>query len=271
MSQQNRSHGSPPRDPAAAKAEAAQSDLQDAKHQALDAVEEAKATAAAAAQDAAHEGERLVKDLASAGKYAARDAAETAVETAKSLTDRQTSKAATQVMHFSAAMHEAADKLRGEDHTQAAGYVGTAARVLDRTAEYLDQAKLDSLLDDAARFAHRRPELFVGGLVVAGLGLARFLKASSPRRGYDAVGHDGTPDPYRTRRPVPRYAPASPAAYGNRLSDYPGQTGADRYAAAVARPTTSGGASVRLVDDQGRDEVLVASPATDVPNGQGVS
>ena len=259
-------------DTTAAKAEAAKADLRSAGEKTANAVQEAKRTAAAAAEDARHEGERLVKDLASASKYAARDAAESAVETAQSLTDRKTSEAATQVMHFSGALHQAADKLRGEDHTQAAGYVGTAARALDRTAEYLDRADLKGLLDDAARFAHRRPEIFIGGMVVAGLGLARFLKASSPRRDYADVDAHGRPDLHRTRSAVPRYRPPSGSGIApRRLDDYSGQSRGEQYQAAVARPLNSGGVAVTRIDEEGRDDVLVASPASDVPSGQGVA
>ena len=228
----------------------AQSDLQTAKHEAKAAAEEIKHTAAAAAEDVKHEAGRLVGDLTSAGKYAARDAKDAAVDTAKSLTDRKTSEAATQVMHFSKAMHDAADRLREEEHTTAAGYVGTAARVLDRAAEYLDQAKLETLMKDAERFAHRRPEVFVGGLLVAGLGLARFLKASKPRRQYEQA----EPNHFRSRQEIDLYG-------GTRFAD------GRQYQAAVARPVSDEGAvAVTRFDRDGSGDVLVASPATDIPN-----
>ena len=258
--------GAASKDPAAARAEHAKSQLEDVQSTAAATLEEAKATAAVAVEDARHEGERLVKDLASAGKYAARDVQESVVQTAQTLADRKTSEAATHVMHFSAAMHDAADRLREEDKSQVAGYVGSAARTLDQVAEYLDQADLQSILRDAERFAHRRPEVFIGGLAVAGLGIARFLKASKPRRQYEQhAAYDGR-GRIEGRTVDGRYA-ASPQS----INRYSGQDRAERYQAAVGRPVYGSNAGAKTFTDAGVDANTIASPAEDVPTAAGVS
>ncbi len=61
-------------------------------------------------------------------------------------------------------------------------YVDRAAEQVDRLSAYLRDRDLDGLLDDTKSVARRRPELFLGGAFLAGVLLARFLKASSERR-----------------------------------------------------------------------------------------
>jgi len=58
------------------------------------------------------------------------------------------------------------------------GYAGKAADQVDRLSRYLRDRELGEVVRDAETFARRRPELFLGGTFLAGLLLARFLKAS---------------------------------------------------------------------------------------------
>ena len=58
------------------------------------------------------------------------------------------------------------------------GYAGKAADQVDRLSHYLRDRELGDVVRDAETFARRRPELFLGGTFLAGLLLARFLKAS---------------------------------------------------------------------------------------------
>ena len=49
------------------------------------------------------------------------------------------------------------------------------------------------ILRDAREMARRRPEVFAGGLFVAGLMLGRFLRSSAPEESYDDEVWDDLP------------------------------------------------------------------------------
>jgi hypothetical protein len=95
-----------------------------------------------------------------------------------SLADQQKGRVADEIATFGAAAHRAADKFDEQDDHNIAGYIHAAGEQLDRIADYVRDKNLNQLLDDAGQLAQRRPELFFGGMFVAGLALARFLKAS---------------------------------------------------------------------------------------------
>jgi hypothetical protein len=64
-------------------------------------------------------------------------------------------------------------------------YMERLADGVERTATYLDQNDVSKILHDAREMARRRPELFAGGLFVAGLMLGRFLRSSTPNETFE--------------------------------------------------------------------------------------
>jgi hypothetical protein len=81
--------------------------------------------------------------------------------------------------HCSAASRKAAEQLRADNDSALAGYADTLANQIDRSTEYFRQRDVRGLIADTEDFARRQPELFFGGLFIAGLALSRFLKASA--------------------------------------------------------------------------------------------
>lgn len=77
------------------------------------------------------------------------------------------------------AIDEAADKLEDSGHetlSQAAGALSERVRML---SNYLEDRRLEDLVDDARRLAQRNPGLFIAGGVALGFALSRLLKASA--------------------------------------------------------------------------------------------
>lgn len=98
----------------------------------------------------------------------------------------QKSKVSEHVSRYSSVVRGVAEKFREEENSNIAGYADQMADQLDRLAGYLSWRDINGLLDDAQETARRRPDVFYGGMFVAGLALSRFLKASRPeRRGLD--------------------------------------------------------------------------------------
>ena len=70
-----------------------------------------------------------------------------------------------------------------------------AAGQVERTADYLRRRDFDGLMRDTRDMARRHPELFVGGALLAGVLLGRFLRSSTPEPESDEYGTGLDADP----------------------------------------------------------------------------
>ena len=108
-------------------------------------------------------------------------------EHGQTVIEDQKSRAATQIQHLGAAARTAAEMLHGQKSDALARYVDNAAERIDDAARYVQEMDLADIAREVEAFARRRPALLVGGLFLAGLGVARFIKAGqssaqTPRR-----------------------------------------------------------------------------------------
>ena len=121
-------------------------------------------------------------------KEQAKSAAETLRQQGEGFFAEQKGRAAGELTTLSSAIRGAADKLRSDDETYAASYAEMAADKLENAARFIGDQDVGSLVREVERAARRRPELFLGGMFLVGLGISRFLKASS--RSDAAAGRD---------------------------------------------------------------------------------
>lgn len=172
--------------------------------------EELKATAKRAAEDLRRKSAHVASEAKETARHAADQAMQTAAETAQAAQRRATSfvesqkeRLAGELETFGAAFSSAADRLHEGNDQRVASYATMVADELRATSDWLRTRELSDLVGDAENFARRRPEVFFGGMLLLGLGIARFLKASSPPRrrqslentnyphdGYDEFDHD---------------------------------------------------------------------------------
>jgi ElaB/YqjD/DUF883 family membrane-anchored ribosome-binding protein len=61
-----------------------------------------------------------------------------------------------------------------------ARYTGTAAKQIDKVADYFQRKNLRAMMHDTEDFARRNPAIFLGAAFGIGLLAARFLKSSPP-------------------------------------------------------------------------------------------
>ena len=61
-----------------------------------------------------------------------------------------------------------------------ARYTGTAAKQIDKVADYFERKNLRAMMHDTEDFARRNPAIFLGAAFGIGLLAARFLKSSPP-------------------------------------------------------------------------------------------
>ena len=150
------------------------------------------------------------KQIASDVTHAASDVALDAKQQTLDLLQRQKSNAANQISSFQAAVQNASNKLRDEQNPQLASYADAAAEKLGQLSDYLESQNLTKLMHDVERYARKRPEIVFGGLALAGLAAARFLKSSSSRSSASNRSQNSAPKPSSRRsRRRPRPLPAS--------------------------------------------------------------
>ena len=106
--------------------------------------------------------------------------------------DEQKNRAADGLGGIADVFRSAGNELRNENETLAS-YVDMASDQMKRFADNIRERGVADMLDDVHAFARRRPALFIGGAFLVGLGIARFLKASSERGSMRQYG-DGFSD-----------------------------------------------------------------------------
>jgi gas vesicle protein len=164
-----------------------QGNLQQAKDQGKDLAQGAKDQA----KDVAQGAKEQVKSLASDAKDQAKDVANQARDHVQQLVGQQKDQAANRLGSLAEALREAGRKLNeGQQAGDFGQYADRAAGQVERLSKYLKENDLSGFVRDTETFARRRPEVFLGGTLIAGLMLARFLKASTPDQGRSS-GYDG--------------------------------------------------------------------------------
>ena len=133
-------------------------------------------------QQAANRISAAVDDAGAQLKEQAGETTRRLKEQGRSIVAQQKDRVADEVSHFAAAAHEAANKLEQEDDRNVARYLHSAADQLDGVVHYLRDSDTGRVMDDLSRMARRRPEVFFGGMFIAGMAVARFLKASGRPR-----------------------------------------------------------------------------------------
>ena len=144
------------------------------------------------AKDVAQDVKEQAKSLASDAKDQAKDVANQARDHVQSFVGQQKDQAADRLHSLADALRETGRKLNeGQQAGDFGQYADRAAQQVEKLSSYLRDSELRDFVRDTENFARRRPEVFLGGTLIAGLMLARFLKASSPDQGYDGRDRGG--------------------------------------------------------------------------------
>jgi hypothetical protein len=101
---------------------------------------------------------------------------------ARSAADEQKNVAAERVGGVARALRVASDDLHDQGQSLVAGYSRQVAEGLESMAQSLSRRSLGDLVEGVEDFARERPVAFMGGAMVAGFALARFMKSSAGRR-----------------------------------------------------------------------------------------
>jgi hypothetical protein len=129
---------------------------------------------------AAERGGDQASDLARRAQTGPWEAVEPAKQKAKTFAEDKKTTGADKLKQVAQAIDNAAGNLEGELPT-AARTIREAAAGLEQISANLKNRSVDDLTRAVSSFARSQPVAFFGGVVLAGLVLARFLK-SSPER-----------------------------------------------------------------------------------------
>lgn len=150
----------------------------------------------------------------------ARSAAGSAERTARSALSAQKERAATGLHDIVEVLHATGNQLRDHDRGSVADYADRIADRVDEFARNLQDRDVGELIADAEDYARQHPEIVLGGALVLGLVMARFLKSSSYRPEREGEMAYGRARVYPERRmpseqPMPEM-PEEPLPYQSR-------------------------------------------------------
>lgn len=92
-------------------------------------------------------------------------------------------RAAAKISRVAGALRRTGDSLREGEVEKLASYPDSLAEQLESWADHLRGSDFSELVHEVEDFARRRPEVFFGGALLAGILTGRFLRASSPTAG----------------------------------------------------------------------------------------
>ena len=156
-------------------------------------------------------GMKAAKDSADL-KRQAKDAVHDISVRARSAADEQKNVAAGRVGGVARALRVASDDLHDQGQSLVAGYSRQVAEGLESMAQSLSRRSLGDLVEGVEDFARERPVAVLGGAMVAGFALARFMKSSAGRRSEQGAGRPAAPSPAAGAMP----AGSRPATPGTR-------------------------------------------------------
>jgi hypothetical protein len=102
-------------------------------------------------------------------------------EEAERVYDQQKDRVVAGVQKVAKLTKQAAHALRAVKADNAADFVDRASERVGNSTDYLEDHTLNEMVEDAGEVVRRHEAVVVGGLVIAGFALARFLKASASR------------------------------------------------------------------------------------------
>ncbi|MFD9393985.1 hypothetical protein ACFWBB_25580 [Streptomyces sp. NPDC060000] len=178
--------------------------------------ETAKAEASATADQARQAAGQVTDTAVDQAKAVAGEARQQVGAVAHDLRSRAMNEADEQAKKAAGSLRQWADDLAGlAEHAQsdspARGLATQAADSGHRAADYLDEQGVDGVLTDVQDFARRRPGMFLGGALLAGLAVGRLVKAASKSDGSAERNQRPAARPEGPPTGLPTALPSGPA------------------------------------------------------------
>ena len=173
--------------------------------------------------NAPHNGPK--KKVTSQVKQGATEAVSQVKDQASSAVKQQQQSAADKLRSVGQAIRDSAHNLE-DQHIPGSQFISQAAESIEKFSNVLREGDLHDLVDTVENWARRHPAMFLGGSLLAGVLLARFIKSS---REHDSAGFESDRD---TR--FSSMASESRSRYGREFGEAESQ-----YASGSTSPTAS--------------------------------
>ncbi|MGW1669909.1 hypothetical protein [Streptomyces sp. NPDC002324] len=172
--------------------------------------ETARAEASATADQARQAAGQVAGTAMDQARTVADEARQQVGAVAHDLRSRAMNEAEEQTRRASGSLRHWADDLAGmaenaQGDSPARSLAAQAADGGRRAADYLDEQGVDGILTDVQDFARRRPGIFLGSALLAGLAVGRLVKAAKP----DGAGERGQ-QPAAPASGLPTALPSGP-------------------------------------------------------------
>lgn len=139
-------------------------------------------SAATHAREGAHDAAAGIRQRTDELKEQAEGVIDDAKDRARELAGEQKNVAAERLTGFASALRHASSDLDEQGQSMVSGFVRQAADGLEHFSGAMRRNDVDDLMGGIEDFARRQPAVFIGSAVLAGFGIARFMKSSSERR-----------------------------------------------------------------------------------------
>ena len=136
---------------------------------------------------AAGQAKQMLADAGQTIKAEAQSFASVAGERMRAGAEKTTETATRTLGDFASAIRRAGDELASAGHSPALQIVRKAADGLEGFSRSLSEKRPEEMINAVRDFGRRNPAAFVGGAVLLGVVLGRFLRASDHRRNDDGA------------------------------------------------------------------------------------
>lgn len=133
-----------------------------------------------AAQESYEQARQFTNEALEKARHQLRESRGEITQRAREMLDQQKQQLCQGLDHVVQAAHAAARSLEERQSEGVARYAHMAGDGLGRVHEYLCAAEVDDVAQDVGQFVRRHPEWVMGGLFIAGLAMARMIKADRP-------------------------------------------------------------------------------------------
>ena len=148
-------------------------------------------TAVDKAQEVASEVGKKATETASVAKEQAKRTVAQVSEQAKTTVASRLGEVAQELGSVAYAVRQTSEELGAQDQAGIARYGTRIADQIESVSSYLNERGVEDVLMDVESLARRQPALFLGGSLMLGILVGRFLRSSQRNMAYDQSGQYG--------------------------------------------------------------------------------
>ncbi len=194
------------------------------------------------AQETASQAGKKVAETASVAKEQAKRTVAQVGEQAKQNVGSRMGEVAEELGTVADAVRQTSEELSAQDQAGIARYGTRIADQIESVSSYLNERGVEDVLTDVEDLARRQPALFLGGALMLGILVGRFLRSSGREMAYGQGGGESGYGGYQGSQFSGSSYQSSGRGYGSGTSDASGSRSQGWQNSQGGRPSTEMGA-----------------------------